>query len=589
MYTYDKHLPRDSIRLLRITSDGETFSGALEEFKLEKLPYFAAISWCWTSRRTSRPKSFICNNQEFPVSSHLYGLLENVAPKGVPASVTIWVDALCINQNHLEEKDIHIPRMSEIYGRAHSVLVWLGESHDDSDLVMNSQTVTNLNTKLARFPNFASPDDVTRFALPATTDTIWRAIGLLCDRDWFYRTWVMQEVALARNVNMLCGSQRIDWHNLVTLVDYLSLKGLSVLCRDPQAQPSSRPNGIGVLLDLDNMRTEHQKGGCSIDYILRAVRLKEVTKPVDKVYGLMGLLKEDMRNAITVNYAENEVRYWKIYMEVVKHVFATDSQSFWLLCMASSKERPQGLPTWCPNFNSVLPEKLDFSYQPWRAGIQSVSQSKGGIFAVPSSSEIRVSGFVIDQVQNVVQIGSPMPDPDEKGGPNEDMLISAFLERNIQCLKFTQESFSNEGEAIEAYGRTLVVNTWATFSPMLVSERTKVCRTYSETMAYLSRRAAGDNDSAHGQHEIHAYARQLGWWAKRPFFKTKNGLIGRGPTHIRAGDLLCVFYGAGPVFVLKPREDDLHELVGDSYLHECMELETLRSDLRGTDRDFLIC
>ena len=589
MYTYDKHLPRDSIRLLRITSDGETFSGALEESKLDKLPYFAAISWCWTSRRTSRPKSFPCNNQEFPVSSHLYGLLENVTPRGVPASVTIWVDAVCINQNHLEEKDVHIPRMSEIYGRAHSVLVWLGESHDDSDLVVNSPTITNLNTQLARFPEFSSPDDVARFALPARTDPIWRAIGALCDRDWFYRTWVVQEVALARNVNILCGSQRIGWRNLVTLVNYLSRTGLSVLCRDPQAQVSSRPNGIGVLLDLDNMRRQHQEGGCPIDYILRAVRLKEVTKPVDKVYGLMGLLKQDMRNTITVNYAENEARYWNVYIEVVKHIFTTNSQSFWLLCMASSKERPQELPTWCPNLNAALPERLDFSFQSWHAGIQSGFQSRAGILAVPDTSQIMVTGFVIDGVKSVVRLGSPIPDPDEKGGPSEAMLISAFLEQNLHCLRLTQESYSNEEEALEAYGRTLVVNTWATFSPMLVSERTKVCQTYSEAMAYLSKRATGDTDPAHGQHEIHAYARQLGWWAKRPFFKTKNGLIGRGPTNIRIGDLLCVFYGAGPTFVLRPRADGSHELVGDSYLHECMELETLRSDLRGTDRDFLIC
>ncbi|MCJ1357196.1 MAG: hypothetical protein MMC33_007192 [Icmadophila ericetorum] len=590
MYTYEKNLPRDSIRLLRITSDGERFSSTLEEFKLDRLPYFAAISWCWTSRRASRPRSFTCNAQEFPVSSHLYALLQNVTPRGVPASVTIWIDAICINQDHLEEKDVHIPRMSEIYSGAHFVLVWLGESQDDSDLVMDTQTVNHLNRNLVQVPDFASPDYVTRDDLPSPKDPIWRAIGDLCDRNWFYRTWVVQEVALARKVNMLCGPRRLDWASLVTLINHLSRTGLSVRCRDPQAQPSSRPNGIGVLLELHYVRKQHQEGGCPTDYILRAVRLKEVTKPIDKVYGIMGLLEKDMRNAITVNYAENEAQYWKIYMEVVKNIIATNNRSFWLLNMASSKERPEELPTWCPNLNSTIPEQLDFSYQPWCAGILPVAQLNAGMFVRPDSSEIRTLGFVIDEVQDAVQLGSTRPDPNEKGGPSEDSLISNFLAQDLRCLKLAQESYSREEEALEAYARTIVVNSWANFSPILASEGEKVCQIYRDTVAYLSHRSVNAADAvSEGQQEMHAYLRQLGWWAKRPFFKTKNGLIGRGPSNIHAGDLLCVFYGAGMAFVLRPRNGDLYGLVGDAYLHECMELETLRPERRGLDVEFVIC
>ena len=88
-----------------------------------------------------------------------------------------------------------------------------------------------------------------------------------------------------------------------------------------------------------------QNNDLSMNYLLHMVRLKEVTKPVDKVYGLLGIVGEDMRSAIEVNYAENDRQYWKAYVELAQQIVTTDDQGFWLLCMASSRERPEQLPT----------------------------------------------------------------------------------------------------------------------------------------------------------------------------------------------------------------------------------------------------
>lgn len=41
-----EYLPRDSLRFLQFTSDGENFRGVLKEFHMDYVPYFAAISWC---------------------------------------------------------------------------------------------------------------------------------------------------------------------------------------------------------------------------------------------------------------------------------------------------------------------------------------------------------------------------------------------------------------------------------------------------------------------------------------------------------------------------------------------------------------
>lgn len=54
--------------------------------------------------------------------------------------VTIWADALCINQEDTKEKNWQVPLMKQIYSNATSVHAWLGPRYDDSPDVISSVT-----------------------------------------------------------------------------------------------------------------------------------------------------------------------------------------------------------------------------------------------------------------------------------------------------------------------------------------------------------------------------------------------------------------------------------------------------------------
>jgi Heterokaryon incompatibility protein (HET) len=47
-----------------------------------------------------------------------------------------WIDALCINQASIEEKNHQVAMMRKIYSSASFVLVWLGPEADDSAIAM---------------------------------------------------------------------------------------------------------------------------------------------------------------------------------------------------------------------------------------------------------------------------------------------------------------------------------------------------------------------------------------------------------------------------------------------------------------------
>ncbi len=449
-YVYRRHLPADYVRLLTLVSDGENFHGSLEEFRRDNLPYFNALSWCWSSGGEQQTTSFTCDGQSFTVSQHLYNLLSHLNPKNSHSSGRIWIDSICINQEDIEEKNIHVGHM--------------------------------------------------------------QAIGRLCDRDWFYRTWVIQEIALARNAELLCGTQRLGWDDFVNLIRGISGAGLASICRGPRSTGITRPDGFGVLMDLAWTRTMVQKDDMSMSYLLHAVRLKEVTKPVDKVYGILGIVGEDVRSAIKVDYVENDQQYWKAYVELAEQILTADDPGFWLLCMASSRERPEELPSWCPNLNCLTANYLDFGSQKWQAGIGDETAREGGIRLIEGSFNIQIPGFRIDVVDEVVYIGGPYSAAVGQEDRGSDGNTTTFLEKDTLCLALTQRCFGHVNDALDAYARTLI-----------------------------------------------------------------------------EGDAVCVFYQAGPVFILRHEQGSgVWKLIGDAYLHGCMDLDSMPEAGRGSDTTFII-
>jgi hypothetical protein len=599
-YVYKRHLSSDYVRLLTLVGDGKNFHGSLEEFRRDTLPDFSALSWCWSSRGAKQVNAFTCDGQQFPVSQHLYELLSCLAPKNAGSVVKLWIDAICINQDHIEEKNVHVAHMHKIYGQARNIIVWLGAPEDGSDLVMDPKKISQLNKGLQILPgpNIAGPNiaqNMTATDLPPAEDQIWKAIGRLCDRDWFYRTWVIQEIALARRAELVCGTQRIDWDEFVNLVSNIGRAGLASICRGPRSTDMRRPDGFGVLMDLVWTRTMVQNNDLSMSYLLHMVRLKEVTKPVDKVYGLLAIIDEGMRSEIKVNYAENDQQYWKAYVELAEQVVTADPQAFWLLCMASSRERPKQLPTWCPNFNSLTPDYLDFGNQEWRAGLGDKAIRGSGIRLIGKTSSIQVLGFQIDVVDKVFYTGGPSSAAVGQVDRGREGNVAAFLERDAHCLELTRRLFDDVSNAQDIYARTLIVNSWINGSPIQLSQTERVRNAYEDSKAYLAQSGtshiAATHNSLDGERQrlSQQYISQLGYWQERPFYTTESGRIGRGAYNMQAGDIICVFYQAKPVFILRyDQGNEVWNLMGDAYLHGCMDLDSMPELGRRPDITFTI-
>jgi hypothetical protein len=96
---------------------------------------FTALSYVWGKDAHSEPHSIQCDGVRFQVSRNCHSALFHLRQK--LGAFTIWVDAICINQEDTAEKCQQIPLMGDIYSESAIVYVWLGEGTDSSDRAMD--------------------------------------------------------------------------------------------------------------------------------------------------------------------------------------------------------------------------------------------------------------------------------------------------------------------------------------------------------------------------------------------------------------------------------------------------------------------
>lgn len=111
----------------------ERLQGQLRCVSLDDDPQFAALSYVWGAYATT-PDYLFCNDGQLEVTENCYSALLHLRKKF--GALTIWVDSICIDQSNKLEKEQQISMMGDIYSRAYSTFVWLGDGTAGTDRAM---------------------------------------------------------------------------------------------------------------------------------------------------------------------------------------------------------------------------------------------------------------------------------------------------------------------------------------------------------------------------------------------------------------------------------------------------------------------
>lgn len=397
----------------------------LEHVDLNQNPVFNALSYVWgdhrppvnqkyNSKRAEQIFHIICNGRKKRVTYNLFCFLRRLTaalPSGPLWNVKdtrIWIDQLCVNQSDDTEKAAQVSMMNRVYSQARSVVSWLGESD-----IQTNKAVTVLNS-LRSIPQslITRPDfDVAQF-VKNTSNHDWVALGALLSRPYFKRAWIVQEIAMANELIVVCGDFAIPWDDLVHCSRILEesrawtmLSRFAIVFGPVKDQMSSNRLRShvrfgGQLSAVLKARDTIKDVSASSETLLLVGRQFDATVTVDKFYAMVGLAQlrlkiSGLTNFPTIDYGRS---LQEVALDFAKYYLRTSGSLNILSQVEDSANRTPGnqdFPSWLPDPAApLLPLPLDAGVthgkasSPWRVRGNAPSKKPPSI----DGSSLRVHG-----------------------------------------------------------------------------------------------------------------------------------------------------------------------------------------------------
>lgn len=262
------HPWKDGLRLIMLYpgSNWDPINCTLEATLFRTNPEYIALSYAWGSMKHKIP--ITVNETQLDIGESLWNALYCLRDPLIPRH--IWTEAICIDQNSLPEKAKQVPLMPLIYRRARKVVVWLG---------------LHANVEPTR------PETVKSWVLDMAEEEYWT------------RAWIIQEIGMARDVNVQAGSTVLGWNKFTSLVHEH--------CSGPPHSFSLRR-----ISQLDDLRKSRYISGASysLGTLLNAFQDCFCELSHDKIYAFLGLATWQDNEIMEINY---EKSHMDVYQETV--------------------------------------------------------------------------------------------------------------------------------------------------------------------------------------------------------------------------------------------------------------------------------
>jgi hypothetical protein len=235
-----------------------------------------------------------------PIRQNLHDALTSLRSRAYAGP--IWIDAVCINQADIPERNAQVALMSRLYTDARDVLVWLG--YEDTNAAAALQAMSRLSFSMERVVvRIESPDGKLDFdpdLEPVTEDferckfddaELCAIARFFAENVWFSRIWTLQEMILARRMHFQCGglsaSLEIVWRGSAIACLFAGLCSAWFELKGQREQERSYRFFHDIIKKHVQQITGDQ--GSYIGIAANEHRRRDATDPRDKVFGLLGI------------------------------------------------------------------------------------------------------------------------------------------------------------------------------------------------------------------------------------------------------------------------------------------------------------
>jgi hypothetical protein len=407
----------------------------LRKGSLNNPPWYLALSYAWGDVAITAP--IFLNDTEIQVTTNLEAALRHMR---VTVSVNLWIDAICINQADPGERGQQIQLMREIYSQAKKVLVWLGKEQDDSSLALRTMHRLVLDHLKGGAKHEPTLDAINRL-----DDSAANAIKHLFQRSWWSRLWTVQEVVLAKEIEVICGETMLPW------VFFTSWSNILVARTDPSTWTVEKNDFLKIVF-LEGSWEVFTKAFLRMIYEKHEIQdfpLRELvgdlcigmkcTDPQDRIYGIMGLAVDaedfgppDYSLSVSALYIRSAVTMIDLRKDLTTLHYATPRP-----LLAADKE--EVLPSWVPDWTpQTYPKALNLKYYSATKGRKALVR-----LDLSPSPVVHAKGVLWDKI-------SGLADVDTKGNENPDWEYLIYKDRSrIYSTGVTQ---------LQAFFRTILLD-----------------------------------------------------------------------------------------------------------------------------------
>ncbi|KAH7355251.1 heterokaryon incompatibility protein-domain-containing protein [Rhexocercosporidium sp. MPI-PUGE-AT-0058] len=583
-FDYPSFTEPRQIRLLKASfdqtqPDSDSIQCDFLVVNLDDLPCeYIAISYLWGS--SEKPQKVWCDGFSIDVTVSAMSVLHMAALN--PALGYIWIDALCIDQGNVSEKAVQIRLMRDVYSTARWTIAWLGDATPSTDEAMDF--ITTLRTALEKLQD--ENDDITQNALVNAEgcqhpSSGWTALISLLEHAYFRRVWILQEMVLASQVDIICGKRGVPWLELAYIVLQLGRHALGTfLIVTEDGVLDRRPRGLSSLSTAWGLRHFRENvNPVSLSTLLLYCWTLEASDDRDRVFALLGMADdaEDSHFEPDYNTTPSEV-----FVKSAARLLTRDRSSNTLLHGAGIGlgRNMESLPSWVPDWTKPNGTTV-FGAMATKAQYHASGDRVPSTNALYDEDQqsLTLAGCIVDEITG---FAPPYVEVASQPGPEAKQRVAAAIVAwldDLQALcKLAGSHSSGLSYHPDILWRTIVAGSDCVANPAPASFRQNFLDFVA--CAEISAGAVGDDANTEASLEfvnsVEQFVAAMSTVAtRRRVFATRLGCLGLGPLGIKVGDRICVFLGFNTPFVIRPRDGGGYLLVGECYIYGLMNGEAL--------------
>jgi len=459
--------------------------------------YFTALSYTWACHTHPDTFAISCNGRQLYVHYNLFTALPYIARRYTSKealATPYWIDAICINQTDEEEKVSQIRLMNTIYRHADRVLAWLGLTFNLESQAFIMQAIELLPLLIKELARSRQPGPGAKLTPNFEVDRQlgylgregWEAIIHLIRNSYFRRVWMVQEIALAKEITFLCGDHEIESHLMEEAIfDSWHITRWTLI--DPTnglpMRVTAEYHDDSIVFFVRNMINYDRHEGNAHKTVRIANLLDEqaCSTPQDRVLGILGMVEEELRNASKDLHTYTSIAdlYTRFSTMLFEASGLTDVHWWYYMSMAFRKNRIKGLPSWVPDLHHNRTEDKRYVFDNmmtmrassgplWQASSRPRKAAHG-----PRPGEIILRGKLVDQITHVYpEVPSCFPNHTDPPGTSGTRWLSAVTaliqwERSLSAAVLqpgpsaTKETPARQVPPADTYWRALLADLTA--------------------------------------------------------------------------------------------------------------------------------